>query len=421
MHATRPISGVRTADARRLITDGANRWSAIGQPGATMRVVAAPGVKAPGARTLGSAGEALAAVRADDRTLALLPADTVDASVRALPVGGVHPLREPNAYPLRTSSEHQPPAVATVTVLGDIMLGREVGTSLSDDPAAVFRPLADRLSAADVTVGNLESTLSDAGEPTQEDAFSADPSVGAGLRLAGIDVLSTANNHVGDFGETALRRTLRRVGDLGMQTVGAGVDRHAAREPVIVNASGTSIGFYATDSIGETPAATRRTPGTNRLNMPPRTGAFDRATLREITGDIRRLADRVDSVIVIPHWGDQYTHEPWPSQRRAARAFVRAGADVVAGGHPHWVQGWERIAGSTVVHSLGNFVFDMDFMQQTQEGVMLEIVLWDDEVVAVEPVPYVIGPDFAPRPAGEQGDAILNDIWTASTGPYAEP
>ena len=46
-------------------------------------------------------------------------------------------------------------------------------------------------------------------------------------------------------------------------------------------------------------------------------------------------------VVVIPHWGTQYTHVPEASQRRAARAFADAGADLVIGGHPHWVQGWE--------------------------------------------------------------------------------
>lgn len=422
VHPTREVSPVREAAARRLLRQSGERhWSAIGQPGGEMRVVTAPGVDAAGARAADSAASARAAARTDDRTLALLPADAVDPTVRVLRVGGVHPLREPDAYPLRTRGA-APASVATVTVVGDLMLGRRVREAHPGRPTAALRPLAGRLAAADVTVGNLESTLSAAGAPTQDDAFAADPSVGAGLRKAGFDVLSMANNHVGDFGETALRQTLRRVHASGIASVGAGPDRAAARSPVVIEANGTRIGFYATDSIGETPAATAETPGTNRLDMPPRTGPLDRGALREVTGDLRRLAKRVEVVVVLPHWGTQYTHLPEPSQRRVARAFARAGADVVAGGHPHWVQGWERIGGATVIHSLGNFVFDMDFSRQTQEGVFVEITLWDGEVRGVEPVPYVIGRDFAPRRArGDRAARILGDVRSTSTGPYAAP
>src|SRR3546814_5913468 len=54
-------------------------------------------------------------------------------------------------------------------------------------------------------------------------------------------------------------------------------------------------------------------------------------------------------------------------------------SDLVLGGHPHWVQGWEMVGSTLVVHSLGNFVFDMDFMRETQEGVFLEITTWRSE------------------------------------------
>src|SRR5699024_7962527 len=192
-----------------------------------------------------------------------------------------------------------------------------------------------------------------------------------------------------------------------------------ARAPVVVERDGTRIGLIATDSIGDSPAATTNSPGTNRLSMPPRTGPLDRAVLDRIARDITALSNRVDTVIVVPHWGTQYTNVPERSQRQAAERFVRAGADLVVGGHPHWVQGWEQVGDSLVVHSLGNFVFDMDFMRQTQEGILLEIVLWDGELMAAEPVPYVIGDDFAPRLAGpERSERIIGLMRETSRGPY---
>ena len=276
--------------------------------------------------------------------------------------------------------------------------------------------MADLLAGADLTIGNLESTLSMAGAPRQGgDSFGAAPSVRRGLRLAGFDVLSLANNHTGDYGSRALVETVARARAGGFRTVGAGRDLAAAARPVVVRRNGTSFGIVAFDAIGETPAATSRSPGALRLRMQPRTGPLDRGDLARVTGIVRDLAGRVDVVLVLPHWGTQYTHDTVRDQRVVARRLLRAGADVVAGGHPHWVQGAESSAAGLVVYSLGNFVFDMDFMQQTQEGVVLALRFRGDRLEQARLRPYVIGPDFAPRLApGPRGDAVLGDVRRAS-------
>jgi poly-gamma-glutamate synthesis protein (capsule biosynthesis protein) len=311
--------------------------------------------------------------------------------------------------------------VTTVLVTGDVMLGRRVGDRLAavGDPAAALRPMADLLAAADLTIGNLESTLSKAGPPRQGgDSFGAAPSVRQGLRLAGFDVLSLANNHTGDYGPQALLETVDRARAGGFRTVGAGSDLAAAARPVVVSRNGTTFGIVAFDAIGETPAAAPGAPGALRLRMQPRTGPLDRGDLARVTGVVRELADRVDVVLVLPHWGTQYTHDTVRDQRAVARRLVRAGADVVVGGHPHWVQGVESVAGGLVAYSLGNFVFDMDFMQQTQEGVVLALRFRGDRLEQARLRPYVIGPDFAPRLApGPRGDAILADVRRASRAP----
>ena len=422
VHATRTVADVPAKAARALIQQAtrnkklAIRWTKLEQPGggqATVRLATSPSA----ARTL------VKKIRADDDVVALVPADAVDATVRVLTVGGRHPLRDPARYPLRTSAITSQAEVTTVTIVGDVMLGRSVARASGDDPIRPLRPTAKRLVAAEITVGNLESTLSDDGSPTQGgDSFHAHPDVVKGLKLAGFDAVVLANNHLGDYGPRALRQTLARLRAADLPYVGAGRDLKEARRPVIVTRDGVRVGFIATESIGETPGATADRGGTNRLNMPPRTGPLNERQLDRISGDIAKLSKRADVVVVIPHWGTQYTHVPEASQRRAARAFVAAGADLVIGGHPHWVQGWEHIRDAVVVHSLGNFVFDMDFQTKTMEGIFVEIVLWGDQVKAVEPVPYRMDSRFVPRVVkGRQAERILADVWSTSQGPYRVP
>ena len=149
--------------------------------------------------------------------------------------------------------------------------------------------------------------------------------------------------------------------------------------------------------------------------MPPRTGPLDSAALRRFTAAVRRLDRRVDVVVAMPHWGTQYTNRPEPVQRRVARQLVRAGVDVVVGGHPHWLQGVETVRGCLVVHSLGNFVFDMDFMRRTMEGAILELTFWGDELKAADFVPYVMDEEFAPRiVSGRRGEQVLDVMREAS-------
>jgi poly-gamma-glutamate capsule biosynthesis protein CapA/YwtB (metallophosphatase superfamily) len=422
-HLSRSGTDLTGRQARDVLAGRLDDWSAIGDGAGPLHVLTASVREASDfLPTASDPAAAVAAVEKDPAALAVVPATAVTPHVRAATVDGVSPVRTPEDYPLTTRAPVRPGAVLTTSIVGDIMLGRRVGQSLAqaDDPAAALRPLARRLADADITVCNLESTLSRSGAPTQGgDSFGADPAVLAGLRLAGFDVLSVANNHLGDYGRQAIGETVAELRDGGFMPVGGGTNLTRARAAAIVERKGVRIGFIATDSIGEAPAATADRAGTNRINAPPRTGPLDRRALDRVAADIRALDARTDLVIVLPHWGTQYTNVPERSQRTMARAFTAAGADLVVGGHPHWVQGWETIGDATVIHSLGNFVFDMDFMRQTQEGITVDVISWGDRILAVEPAPYVIGDDFAPRPASPRRAAqIMEQIRGTSSPPY---
>lgn len=394
VNARRPALELTEHQAARLRRGAIATWGRLDQPGGRLRTTE------------------------DTTTLTHLPMDTVAVvaveavtpAVRVATVAGVDPLHDPAAYPIQVPGS-VPAAVTTLTVVGDVMLGRGVG----GDP---LRPMARRLASADITVGNLESTLAVLGSPNpvQGDPFSASRTVRRDLRAAGFDALSLANNHTGDYGAASLVETVRLLREGGLRPFGAGRDLAAARRPAVLERDGVRFGFVGFNAIGETPEAGAGRPGANAVSMPPRTGPLDRAELGRVLGDVRRLARRVDVVVVMPHWGTQYTHRPEPVQHDVARALARAGADLVVGGHPHWVQGAETISGSLVVHSLGNFVFDMDFSPQTMEGLVLEATFWDGRLMAADFVPYRMTDDFAPHLLTDADAAsVLNPFWRFSS------
>jgi poly-gamma-glutamate capsule biosynthesis protein CapA/YwtB (metallophosphatase superfamily) len=290
----------------------------------------------------------------------------------------------------------------------------------SGDFAAPLRNTAERLAAADITTGNFEGTLARLGPPQQgNDSFGADPRVREGLQLAGFDVVTLANNHLGDYGPQSLLETVRLLREANFQTTGAGATLAEASTPVVVERDGVRFGFLAFDAIGETPAAGPNAPGAFRLRMQPRTGPLVAEDLEAVLTAVRTLATQADVVLVAAHWGTQYTTQLVPDQQVVARALVDAGADVILGGHPHWVQGAETRGEALIAYSLGNFIFDMTFMEQTQEGVILELTFWGPRLVAAEFVPIRIGPDFAARVVDfADGLPILEQLWSSSAPPY---
>ena len=313
------------------------------------------------------------------------------------------------------------PPVTRLLVVGDIMLGRRV--AVPDRPVWPLRHMAARIRAADIAVGTLESTLTDEGVPQQGgDSFAAPPGTLPGLARTGFDALSLADNHTGDFGVPALLSTVAAFRGSGVRPFGAGRDLVQASRAAVVAHEGVRFGFVGFNAIGETPRATPSSPGALSVRMPPRTGPLQQSDLDHVTGVVRRLARRVDVVVVLPHWGTQYTHTAEPVQSHVGRTLVAAGADLVVGGHPHWVQGLEPVGDAVIAHSLGNFVFDMDFMEQTMEGVTLTATFRGDRLTGIELGPYRMGADFAPRPVtGDAAEAILADVHDHSRGRFRSP
>lgn len=431
-HPTRSPLDLDRAVAADLLRGRVDDWEDLGEPSRPLRLVLGPNAEPPasGPPTPGKGPSHLTIVRRDDEAIraverdfdavAVVAATAVGPSVRALSVDGRHPIREPGAYPLTV--EGPPPGrVLTALAVGDIMLSRRVYRKMLDlgDFTAPFLATFGRLAAADLTFGNYEGTMScEGGSGQGHHTFAAVPEALEGLTLAGFDVLSLANNHAGDYGPKALAETVRLIEAAGIRTVGAGPNAGRAGSPAIVERRGVRFGFLAFNGAGETPRAGPGTPGTVNLRMRP-LSPLSRADLGALLARVRALRPLVDVVIVYAHWGDEYTANQNRDQRRVAHALVEAGADLVAGSHPHWVQGAEIYRGRLIAYSLGNFVFDQSWSRETREGVALELIFWDAELKAAEFLPVAIEESHRPRILSpEEGRPVLEQLWAASEEPF---
>jgi len=86
-------------------------------------------------------------------------------------------------------------------------------------------------------------------------------------------------------------------------------------------------------------------------------------------------------VIVYPHWGEEYKTKHVASQKNLATKWITAGADLIVGSHPHVVEDFEIINGKPVIYSLGNFVFDQYFSQETQEGLVIAGEITNEKII----------------------------------------
>jgi poly-gamma-glutamate synthesis protein (capsule biosynthesis protein) len=100
------------------------------------------------------------------------------------------------------------------------------------------------------------------------------------------------------------------------------------------------------------------------------------------------------------HWGEEYRARPNAAQAVLARWLIDHGADAVIGAHPHWVQSISSYRGRPIAYSLGNFVFDQDFSQETRSGLMVGLAV-DDVGASLDLYPISID---ASRPRRLEGD-----------------
>jgi poly-gamma-glutamate synthesis protein (capsule biosynthesis protein) len=278
------------------------------------------------------------------------------------------------------------PQKSTLMFAGDIMLSRAVGDEMQrrGDWRWPFLLIADETRMADILFGNLEGPISDTGEDAGAPySFRAHPRAVEGLTFAGFDVLSVANNHIGDWGRSALEDTLNILNENNIAYAGGGFNEEEAHEAKVIEVHGTRFGFLA-----YTPYASKSVQATTKQS------GITAFTVDAMIRDIESAKQSSDAVIVSLHYGDEYSKEENAHQQKWSRAAIDAGANLVIGHHPHVPQRVERYKEGYIAYSLGNFVFDQTFSQETMNGMLLKVDFEGSNISEVAQVPTGISKSF---------------------------
>lgn len=313
-------------------------------------------------------------------------------------------------------AQAEPPRI-TVVGVGDVFLGRLLGVRMEkeNDYSLPFRAVAAELTAADIAFGNLEGAFCPkAPYPPKGIVFRIRPRAVEGLAAAGFDVMSTANNHAGDCGDTGIEFTPTHLQEAGILSAGTGTSFAAAHAPAILERQGVRFAFLAYAYTPRRDTADARGPVVSGRDP------------EQVARDVAAARALADVVIVSVHDGTEYTERVAPETEQFARAAIDAGATVVFGHHPHVIQRVESYGNGWIFYSLGNFVFDQT-RPGTRTGLLARLTFSSARLEQVEAIPIVIDPLSEPRLAkSEEAAPVLAVIgwpntllWSAASPPVS--
>jgi poly-gamma-glutamate synthesis protein (capsule biosynthesis protein) len=229
-----------------------------------------------------------------------------------------------------------------ILACGDIVIGSNGNHIISDE-------LKKIIISSDISLCNFEAPIKSNGHPIPKAGPHVDQSKSAinTIKNCGFDILSLANNHIYDYGETGLKDTLSEITKHGLDYIGAGLSFDEAYELMIKKIDDIKIGFlsFCEAEFGA-------------LLEDEGHGGYAWINHPSVNNIVRKSKQKVDVLILIAHAGEEEVPLPLPEWRTRYRELCDLGVDVIIGHHPHVPQGWEKYNNSLIFYSLGNFYFD---------------------------------------------------------------
>lgn len=242
-----------------------------------------------------------------------------------------------------------------ILFLGDLMFDRwirQVSEKRGDD--FVFQKVEKLFQSEDLVVGNLEGPITDKSSVSVASElgdhnnyiFTFPPQTAEILARENIKLVSLGNNHILNQGQAGLTETEKYLDSFG-------------------------VSYFCTDDLRFRIYDLRNIKIAFVCHNQFEDNAADK-TLEDIK---TAKKSNVDLVILYTHWGVEFASDPSQKIKNLAHEFIDNGADLIIGSHPHVVQTKEIYKGKTIYYSLGNFIFDQYFRDDTQKGIGVEAAI----------------------------------------------
>lgn len=291
----------------------------------------------------------------ENPTGSVLPAMQEEPSPSSSP----SPTPSPSPEPTPTPTPEPQPEYFTLSFIGDCTLTSHqnlwegspyhYASRMNGDYSYPFSNTVEYFENDDFTLANLECTFSDQQLYSGQTFYFKAPSEWAQiLTCGGVDFVTTANNHMYDFGEAGAQDTFAALEYWGIPY---GTDGQAQ---LFTTESGLTLGIYCA----------------YRDYMPSQEAAAEAiAQLRE---------QGAEYVICAFHWGQELYYEPNQAQIQLAHACVDAGADLVYGSHSHCLQPMEEYNGGLILYSMGNWSFGGNTSPTDRDTAIVQVTVKRD-------------------------------------------
>lgn len=309
---------------------------------------------------------------------------------------------------------YQPEQLKDLILSGTSILGGRThwfAEKESGDPLFPIRGLADTFRNADLAhLSNEASFIEDCIQEEQTLAFCGTLESFQMMKFAGIDLVGVTANHELDQGRPAFESTLDLYTQHEIIYFGGGKDFDDAHTPKVVEFNGIKVAFLGYNFIPPYTYYSGR--GFSGTAQPDQYVNGDKIFMIE---DIAKAKELADFIIIDMQWGDEYTHEPNIVQQEYGRAAIDAGANIINGVHPHYVQGLEYYKNGVIFYGLGNTLFDQLREDALRESVLAKHIFYKGKYMGYDLIPVVTEYNLQTVLAGDdRKDKILNTIYQYS-------
>ncbi len=270
----------------------------------------------------------------------------------------------------------------TIHAVGDVLLHKKLqlkGLSVGFD--SLWHNVIPFIKKADISYANLEGpvavNINRRGQEilntkaqfkniyTSFPMFNYHPSLVPALKSSGFDIVSTANNHSLDRYGIGVDKTIEQLNKYQLNFMGSKTSTKATNWYSLTNKKGLSLAWIS---------CTQDTNGIKDHNNQI-LYCYKKTHQKIIFSLIKDLKNKVDGIIITPHWGKQYFHKPTKQQKYFAKKWLDAGALLILGSHPHVIQPikkYKTIDGrlTYIAYSLGNFVSNQGSLKNRTSGVL---------------------------------------------------